>query len=210
MAYLILVRHGKSEWNKLGQWTGLTDVGLAEEGRTEARLAAAALNDIEITSAHTSLLKRAQQTLEEMKAALGLQTLQEKKDAALNERDYGIYTGKNKWQVKEAIGEEAFQKLRRGWDVAVPEGETLKDVHDRVVPYYTAHIHPEVAAGKNVLVVAHGNSLRALAKHLEDMDERAVCELEIGTGEVYCYEFDGAGALIGKTIRAANPDKLRT
>lgn len=209
MPHLILVRHGKSEWNHLGLWTGQTDVDLVEEGREEARKAGEALTDIEIHSAHVSALKRAQQTLDEIKTTLGHNDLPVNSHHALNERHYGIHTGKNKWQVKEEIGDEAFHQIRRGWDAPVPEGETLKDVHARVVPYYEENIKKELAEGKNVLVVAHGNSLRALAKHLEDLDEAQVCDLEIGTGEVHCYKFDDQGKFIEKDIRSTNDNKLK-
>ena len=207
MAYLILVRHGKSEWNKLGQWTGLTDVELADEGVLEARDAGAAIRDVPVHTVHTSALTRAKQTFEEIKRTLGW-NIEPRAYPALNERDYGVYTGKNKWQVKEEIGEEEFQKLRRGWDTPVPEGESLKDVHTRVVPHYEDEVRPHLLAGRTVLIVAHGNSLRALVKHLENIPEDKIAELEIGTGEVYCYEFDKEGKIIDKTIRAANANKL--
>jgi len=209
MAYLILVRHGKSEWNKLGKWTGWTDVGLADEGREEARRAAEAIKDIHIDHVHVSTLKRAHETFKEMCGVLNAQHLEPKANAALDERSYGIYTGKNKWQVKEEIGEEEFKKIRRGWDHPIPEGETMKDVHDRAVPYYTEHILPELRRGENVLVVGHGNTFRALVKYLESMSDEGVSDLEFGTGEVYMYDVDKTGTIIGKTIRAANPNKLQ-
>ncbi len=205
MGHLILVRHGKSEWNKTGQWTGWTDVDLAEEGITEAKRAAGALTDIDIHVAHVSELKRAKQTLEHIKQHLGRE-IETKSHAALNERHYGIYTGKNKWQVKEEIGDEKFHALRRGWDVKIPEGESLKDVYTRVIPYFEKHIEPLVHAGKNVLVVAHGNSLRALVKHLENVSDAAVCDVELGTGEAHCYTFKD-GKLANKEVRAINENK---
>ncbi len=206
MAYLILVRHGVSEWNKLGKWTGWTDVSLAEEGIEEARRAGGAIKDMQIDTVHVSTLKRAHETWYEIKATLGLQH-EPKHHAALNERHYGIHTGKNKWEVKKELGDEEFQKIRRSWDHPIPEGETMKDVHDRVVPYYKNHILPELCAGKNVLVVGHGNNLRALVKYLEDMSEEGVGTLEFGTGEVFCYEVDEGGTIAGKIIRATNPEK---
>lgn len=208
MAYLILVRHGVSEWNKLGKWTGWTDVSLAQEGIEEARRAGEVIKDISIDSAHVSTLKRAHETWHEIKTTLGLQH-EPKRHAALNERHYGIHTGKNKWKVKEDVGEEEFQRIRRSWDHPIPGGETMKDVHDRIVPYYTNHILPELLAGRNVLVVAHGNSLRALVKHLEDMSHEKLGTLEFGTGEVYCYKMDERGKITGKEIRATNPEKLK-
>lgn len=209
MAYLILVRHGKSEWNKLGKWTGKTDVGLVEEGLEEARQAGLAIKDFHIDSVHVSTLKRTHETFEEIKNALGRSDLIPKKHHALNERDYGIHTGKNKWEVKKEIGDEEFQKIRRSWNHPVEGGETMKDVHDRVAPYYREHILPELLAGKNVLVVAHGNSLRALVKHLEELSDEGISDLEYGTGEVYCYEIDDVEKIVQKTIRAANPEKLK-
>jgi len=206
MSHLILVRHGKSAWNATGQWTGWTDVDLNEEGVAEAKRAGEALRGIEIHSAHVSDLKRAQQTLDHIKKTLGKE-FETKVASALKERHYGIYTGKNKWQVKEEVGEEEFKKIRRSWDHPTPEGESLKDVYTRVVPYFEEHILPQLKAGKNVLVAAHGNSLRALMKHLDNTSDEAICELEVGTGELHCYAFDTRGKVVGKEIRASNPDK---
>lgn len=205
MAKLFLVRHGKSAWNKLGLWTGWTDVDLDEDGLEEARKAGAALKDEHIDTVYTSELKRTHQTFEKIKEASGKHELDHTPHGALNERHYGIHTGKNKWQVKDEIGEEAFQNIRRGWDTHIPEGETLKDVHARVMPYYEENIKKDLEAGKNVLVVAHGNTLRALAKHLEDLDEVQVCDVEFETGAVHCYHFDeGAKFLHKETKKAAD------
>lgn len=205
-SHLILVRHGKSEWNKLGLWTGWTDVGLAEEGIEEARQAGLVLKDFRIDAVHVSTLKRAHETWHEIKNTLNL-THEPKRHAALNERHYGIYTGKNKWDVKKEVGEEEFQRIRRHWNHPVTGGETMKDVHDRVAPYFERHILPELMEGKNILVVGHGNNLRALVKYLEKLDDEGVSDLEYGTGEVYCYTFDRAGKIVNKEIRAANPEK---
>src|SRR3989344_3532160 len=133
MANLILVRHTESEWNKLGVWTGLTDISLSEKGVEEAKLAGEKLKDLPIDLCYISSLKRARQTLD---------------------------------QIKKTIGKEQFQKLRRGWNTGIPKGETLQDVYNRVLPYYKTQIVPDLMAGKNVLIVAHGNSLRALVKYL--------------------------------------------
>jgi 2,3-bisphosphoglycerate-dependent phosphoglycerate mutase len=201
MAKLFLVRHGKSEWNKLGLWTGWTDVDLAEEGHEEARRAGQALKDEEIHVVHTSALKRTHQTFEKIKEVSGKQHLTHVPHEALNERHYGIHTGKNKWQVKEEVGEEEFQKIRRGWDTPIPEGETLKDVHARVVPHYEQNIKKDLLEGKNVLIVAHGNSLRALIKHLEKLDDMQISDVELGTGEVLAYHFDDKGEIILKETK---------
>lgn len=207
MAKLILVRHGKSEWNKTGQWTGWTDVGLVEEGLEEARRAGEAIRDITVDAVHISTLKRTNETWKEIQQVIGRQDLEPKVGDALKERSYGIHTGKNKWQVKEQVGEEEFHKIRRSWNYPIPEGETMKDVHDRAVPYYESHILPELKAGKNALVVGHGNTLRALVKYLEKMDNEGVSDLEFGTGEVYVYDVDASGTITGKEIRAANANR---
>lgn len=136
MAYLVLLRHGQSEWNALGKWTGQVDIPLTEKGREEARKAGVHLRDLPLDVAYTSELSRAYQTLDEIKNTLGLHDLATRKHAALNERDYGDYTGKNKWEIAKEIGEEKFMKLRRSWDYPVVNGESLKDVYARVLPYY--------------------------------------------------------------------------
>jgi 2,3-bisphosphoglycerate-dependent phosphoglycerate mutase len=202
MAKLILVRHGQSEWNKLGKWTGYVDVGLTEKGIEEAKKAGESIRGIDIHKVFTSALKRAHQTYDAMKGVLGL-SHDAVQNSALNERHYGIYTGKNKWDMQKEVGDEEFHRIRRSWDYALPEGETLKDVHDRVVPYYNENILPEISAGNTVLVVAHGNSLRALVKHIENISDAEIPKLEIATGEVYCYEFGEDGVVCGKTIRGS-------
>lgn len=209
MAYLILVRHGKSEWNQLGLWTGHTDVNLNPEGEEEATRAGEAIKDVEIHHIHVSDLARAKQTAEKIKKQIGMENHTDIVDPALKERHYGVYTGKNKWQVKEELGEEDFHNIRRGWDVPIPEGESLKDVYSRVSEYYDKNIKPQLQEGQNVLVVAHGNSLRALAKHIEDLTQEEVVALEIGTGEIYFYHMDQDANMIKKEIRSSNPQKLQ-
>lgn len=202
MAYLVLVRHGQSEWNALGLWTGLRDVALTKRGREEARRAAEHLQDITLHKAYTSKLTRSKQTLHEITQALQHTNLETEEHEALNERDYGDFTAKNKWEIAEQLGEEEFTKLRRSWDHPVPNGETLKDVHGRVVPYYEQHILADLKADKNVIVSAHGNSLRALMKHLDEVADDKVHELEIGTGELAVYEISADGSVVSKQIRA--------
>ncbi len=202
MPHLILVRHGTSEWNKINKWTGLTDVDLAEEGKEEARKMGELIKDFDIKTVFTSALKRTHQTFDEIKKALSKE-FTPIRHPSLNERDYGDYTGNDKWQMKELVGDEQFQAIRRGWDAEVPGGENLKDVHARVIPYYEEHIRPRLKDG-NVLVVAHGNSLRALVKHLDQMSDKEVEKLEIGFGEISCYEMDEGGFVCGKEIRNVN------
>ncbi len=200
MAKLFLVRHGKSTWNDLGLWTGHTDVDLSPEGEAEARQAGYALRQEVIHHAHVSPLKRTRQTLNHIQQVLELPELDIQEHPAIMERHYGIHTGKNKWQVKEEVGEEAFQSIRRGWDTPIPEGETLKNVYERVKPYYEEHVKSDLINNRNVLVVAHGNSLRALIKHLENLNEEEIVGVEIATGEVHCYTLDEGGAVIDKVI----------
>lgn len=203
MPYLALIRHGESEWNALGLWTGWTDVNLSERGRAEARLAGQLLRGISWHTCHCSQLTRARQTLEEIKNELNAVQLPTKHHHALNERHYGELTGQNKWKIKEQYGEELFNKWRRSWDYPVPGGETLRDVYQRVVAYYLAEIMLDVQADRNVIIAAHGNSLRALVKHLDNIPDHEVASLEIATGEVHLYELDVNGLVISKEVRQA-------
>ncbi|MEK7186421.1 MAG: 2,3-bisphosphoglycerate-dependent phosphoglycerate mutase [Patescibacteria group bacterium] len=200
MAVLALVRHGESTWNARGIWTGWKNPPLSQKGLEEARQAGKLLKDIKFDLAYISSLIRAKQTLEEIEKVLGV-NLVTFENSALNERDYGDYTGKNKWEVKRQLGEEDFQKLRRGWNWPVPNGETLKDVYERTVPYYQQEILPKLAEGKNVLISAHGNSLRALVKYLDGLTDSEVENLEIATGEVIIYQIGTTGKVTSKEIR---------
>lgn len=209
MSHLVLVRHGRSEWNALGLWTGWTDIDLNDEGRKEAQTAGETIKDITLDKGYTSDLKRAQHTLDEILTVLQIKNLPTVKAPELKERDYGDLTAKNKWKIKEEYGEEKFMNWRRSWDYPVPGGETLEDVYNRVVPYYQKHILPELISGKNIIIAAHGNSLRALVKYLEDISNEAVSKLEIGTGEVYVYTLDSGGKVTNKEIRSVNANKAK-
>ena len=201
MANLILVRHGESEWNQKGLWTGLTDIGLSEKGKEESRDAGEKLKGFSIDIAYISPLIRAEQTLTEIKNVLRLTNFPIVENQALNERNYGIFTGKNKWEIQKKVGNGKFQKIRRGWDSPIPKGETLKNVYNRVVPYYSKEILPKLKKGKNILIVAHGNSLRALVKYLENLSDEDVEALEIATGEVYIYNLNDQGITVSKQIK---------
>lgn len=202
MSYLVLIRHGESEWNEKGLWTGWTDIGLSRKGEEEAKHAGLLLKDIPFKVAYTSQLIRTKQTLEGIEESLKT-TIPKVATQALNERNYGDYTGKNKWEIQKEVGEKKFLDMRRGWDVHIPNGETLKNVYSRVVPYYTTEILPKLEKGENVLVVAHGNSLRALVKYLENITDADIEHLDIATGEIYIYEIDEAGNILHKEIRTA-------
>lgn len=206
MAKLILVRHGKSEWNEKGLWTGWHDIPLIEVGIEEARKTGAELKGINFDFAYSSALVRARQTLDEILKISG-QNIDIVENQSLNERNYGDYTGKNKWQVKEEIGEEEFQKLRRSWDYPIPNGESLKQVYAREIPYYQEEIEPKLKNGKNVIIASSGNALRAIVKYLENIPDNEIGELEIGTGEAYIYDIDSGGKVVSKEIRGENPNK---
>lgn len=201
MAYLALVRHGESTWNAIDAWTGLTDISLSKKGFEESREAGKLLRDIPFQIAFTSKLIRAKQTLDEILDVLDIKHIPIYENAALNERDYGDLTGRNKWEVEKEYGEEKFDDWRRGWNEPVPNGETLKEVYERVIPYYEEHILPKLKAGKNVLVSAHGNSLRALIKYLEHISDKDISKFEMATGAVFVYEVNKEGKIISKEIR---------
>ncbi len=207
MAYLVLVRHGKSQWNKDGLWTGWTDIPLAPEGISEAQKTGNELKDIHFDYAYTSDLLRAQQTLDEILKIINQTDIPVIQTPAIKERDYGDYTHKNKWELKKEKGEEEFQKIRRAWDYPPPNGESLKMVSERTIPYYKSEIEPKLKIGKNILVSAHGNSLRALVKYLEEISDEDVENLEIGTGEAYVYEIDDQGKIVNKQIRGLNENR---
>lgn len=200
MAYLALVRHGESEWNKKGLWTGWTDVPLNEKGREEGKKAGEALKDIKLDIAYTSKLKRAKETLDEILKELNLKIPVIENDA-LREKNYGDYTGKNKWEIKKQVGSEEFQKIRRSWDYQLPNGESLKDVYNRVVPYYQEIILVNLLSGKNIIISGSSNSLRALVKYLDNISDQDIPTLEIATGEIYLYQIDENGKIISKEKR---------
>lgn len=199
MANLILLRHGESEWNKLGVWTGLTNIPLSKKGVEESKLAGEKLKSFPIDLCYISSLKRARQTLNQMKKVMA-QDFPTFENKALDERDYGIYTGQNKWEIQKKVGAEQFKKIRRGWNTGIPKGETLEDVYNRVVPYYKTQIFPDLMSGKSVLIVAHGNSLRALVKYLENISNEDVEDLEIPTGQIYLYQIDEDDNIVSKKI----------
>ena len=199
MANLILVRHGESEWNAKELWTGWTDIGLSEKGKEQARQVGEKLKGMRLDFAYTSILIRTKQTLNEIKSVLGVD-MPTFEDKALNEKNYGIYTGKDKWEIKKEIGDEMFLKIRRSWDYQIPKGESLKQVYERVVPYYEREILPKIKVGSNIIIVASDNSLRALVKHLENISDSEIPKLELKVGEVDIFEIDDNGNVTSKNI----------
>lgn len=206
VSVLILVRHGTSEWNSLGLWTGLVDVDLDETGIADGKELASRINGLRIDRAYCSTLLRAKRTLSIILEELKIETCVVETET-LNERNYGAFTGKNKWQIKEELGEERFQLIRRSWDIGPPGGESLQEVHSRVSPLLRSEIVPRLLDGQTVLVVAHGNSLRALAKDIEGLTEEEIAKKEVGIGEVLVYHLDSKGEFIFLELRGENPNK---
>jgi len=201
MGKLILARHHESEWNKLGKWTGLRDRHLDDYGFKKSDDMGLLIRDIRIDCAFASMLVRSIETLSCMLNVCERYEVPTEHSAALNERDYGDYTGKNKWEVEKSIGETEWNKLRREWDYPVPRGETLKMVYARVVPYFLEKILPLVNDGKNVLVVAHGNSLRTLLKYIEQISDADIAHIEVPFGTIIIYDLDTDGHVIHKEVR---------
>ena len=202
---LVLVRHGESEWNRLNMFTGWQDVDLTEEGVAEAHRAGAMLKaeGAHVDLAFTSLLKRAQNTLKIILSELDQDTLPIVFDAALNERHYGDLVGLNKDEARQRWGEEQVHLWQRSYDIAPPGGESLKDTAARVLPFYTKRIVPELQAGKNVILVAHGNSLRSLVMQLDRLSPEQVKELTISTGMPLIYRLRPDGTVAEKRDLAA-------
>ena len=205
---LVVTRHGESEWNVLGKWTGWTDVGLTDKGKKDTEEVGKLIADLDFDEVYTSVLKRTEETLQAVIRGAGKPEINQlPKTAApeLNERHYGIYTGKNKWEVQAEVDAATFNGIRRGWDWPIPEGENLKQVYDRVVPYFTNELLPKLQAGENLLVVAHGNSIRALMKYLEDISDEKIADVEMPFGCVLMYTFEaGNDRPINKEVRQAD------
>ncbi len=189
---LVLVRHGQSEWNLKNLFTGWRDVGLTEKGIAEAHNAGQKLKaeGLHFDVAFTSLLVRAQKTLDIALGEMGQTNLTIIKDQALNERDYGDLSGLNKDDARKKWGEEQVHIWRRSYDVAPPGGESLKDTAARVLPYYIQDILPRVLRGEKVIVAAHGNSLRALIMVLERLSPKDIVNREIATGVPLIYRLN--------------------
>jgi 2,3-bisphosphoglycerate-dependent phosphoglycerate mutase len=190
MSTLIIIRHGQSEWNAQNRFTGWVDVELAPKGIAEARAAGEKLKGYRFDKGYTSALKRAQNTLVNILEVTGQTDLPVVKDQALNERMYGDIQGMNKDEARAEFGEEQVHIWRRSYDVPPPGGESLKDTAARVIPYFDKVIAPELKAGKNIIIAAHGNSLRALIMHLEHLSSEEILKVEVPTGHPKRYELD--------------------
>lgn len=192
MPVLVLVRHGQSIWNLLNRFTGETDVELTGKGRMEACVAGEKLHGRCFGHAYTSVLVRAIETLAIILRTTGQVDCPVSRNRALNERNYGRLQGLDKAEVAREYGEEQVAEWRRSFAVRPPGGESLADTAARVLPYYHSTIEPMLQAGKDILVVAHGNSLRSLAMSLEGLSETAIAELDLPTGLPRQYVFDAA------------------
>jgi 2,3-bisphosphoglycerate-dependent phosphoglycerate mutase len=191
MAQLIIFRHGESLWNLENRFTGWADVALTEKGILEAKEAGEKLKKFKLDKGYASELKRAQQTLLIALEASGQENIPVVFTKALNERNYGDLQGLNKAETIEKYGEELVNKWRRSFDVPPPNGESLKDTANRVIPYLKQNIMPELRKDKNVVVVTHGNTMRALTMYLENIPSDEITKLEFKTGEMRAYKFDG-------------------
>ena len=189
MAILIIFRHGQSVWNLENKFTGWVDVELTEKGMQEARNAGEKLKPYEFDLAYSSDLKRAQNTLT-LALDVARKTVPTIYNKALNERMYGDLQGLDKAETTLKYGEDQVKIWRRSFDIPPPNGESLKDTADRVIPYFQSEIEPQLKAGKNIVIVAHGNSLRALIMYLEKMTPKEILEFEIGTAVPRLYELN--------------------
>lgn len=225
MAKLVLVRHGQSIWNLENRFTGWVDIPLSKKGILEAKDAGKLLKNYKFDVAFTSELIRAQQTIIEildindndnkffkihnvharrysryLKAHPEMNYMKLYVAEELNERDYGDLEGLNKDDMRKKFGDEQVHIWRRSFDVAPPGGECLKDTMKRTLPYFKKKIVPELKSGKNVLVVAHGNSLRSIVKFLEKISNKEIPNYELGTGVPIVYDFDKLGKLKSKKV----------
>lgn len=200
MPYLVLVRHGQSLWNLKNIFTGWRDIDLSPFGRKEAKRAGEILKKkgFEFDIAYTSVLIRAISTLDIILKTMRHKKIPIRKNKAINERDYGSLVGMNKDEARKKFGVEQVHIWRRSYDIAPPGGESLKDTAERTLPYFTKYIMADIKKGNNVLVSAHGNSLRSIVMKLDKLTKEQVVRLEIPTGIPIVYEFDKGGRIISK------------
>ena len=198
---LILVRHGQSEWNAKNLFTGWKDPGLTDQGVSEAKNAGKLILEqkIEFDVMYTSMLSRAQKTGDIILGILNHKEIPIIKNEALNERHYGSLAGLNKDDARKKWGDEQVHIWRRSFDMPPPDGESLKDTADRVLPYFETEIMPKVISGSSILIAAHGNSLRALIMKLDSISPEDIVKLEIPTGAPIQYEFTQDGIVDKKT-----------
>jgi len=198
MATLVLIRHGESRWNLENRFTGWIDIPLTDKGRQEARRAGQLIQHIKFDKAYTSVLVRATETLDIILKVIAQESIPVEKDPSLNERHYGDLQGLNKAETTRKFGEKQVHLWRRSYDLAPPNGESLKDTAARTLPYFEKNIMADLKAGKNVLVSAHGNSLRSIVMKLDRLTKDQVLELNLGTGVPIVYEFNSNLNILSK------------
>ena len=192
MSTLVLLRHGQSQWNLENRFTGWTDVPLTERGRTDAHKTAGVLTDIKFDKAYTSWLERAVETLQIVLKELKQQKIPIIQDSAFNERHYGDLQGLNKAETAAKYGQEQVTLWRRSYSTPPPNGESIEYVKHRVLPIFKWMILPELAAGKNIIISASGNSLRPIIQLLDHLDDATTASMEVGLCTPYVYHFEGA------------------
>ncbi len=197
---LVLIRHGQSQWNLENRFTGWTDQPLTEQGRKDAAACAKTLQDFRFDIAFTSRLIRARETLDLIVDDLTVTGVPLIEDSALNERHYGELQGLNKAETAQKYGMEQVQKWRRSFFTRPPGGESMEDCERRTTPFFRQYVLPLLSQGKQVLIVAHGNSLRPIIKFLEGLEPETVATLEIGLCTPYIYIFED-GKVVSKEIR---------
>ncbi len=200
MSVLVLVRHGESQWNLENRFTGWVDVPLSPKGVEEAKAAGQKIKQegLRFDKAYTSNLKRAQDTLDYILEKLDQKSIPLEKDQALNERHYGDLQGLNKAETAKKFGDEQVKIWRRSYDIAPPNGESLKDTAARTLPYFETRILKDLKDGKNVIVAAHGNSLRSIVMSLDKLSKEQVLELNLATGAPLVYSFDKNLSILSK------------
>jgi 2,3-bisphosphoglycerate-dependent phosphoglycerate mutase len=195
MPLLVIVRHGQSQWNVENRFTGETDVPLTDAGRLEAKHAGEKLKGIIFTRAFTSILSRAEETLQIILKEINQTNIPVVYNKSLDERNYGDLQGLNKAETAKKYGDAQVELWRRSYDVQPPNGESLKDTAARVIPYYQTTIEPYLKQNENILIAAHGNSLRALMMHLENISPADITHVEIATGAPRLYNMDASLAI---------------
>ncbi len=200
MSTLILLRHGQSQWNLENRFTGWTDVPLTPQGEADAATSGRMLKEFHFDRAFTSRLQRAAKTLEVIVKEIDQSQMPIMHDSALNERHYGELQGLNKAETAEKYGQDQVKLWRRSYDTPPPGGESMADCEKRTQPFFLQYVLPHVEAGENVIVVAHGNSLRPIIKYLDHLEPEAAATLEIGLCTPYIYTFEGK-SIVHREVR---------
>lgn len=193
MSKLIIARHGATSYNEAGLWTGLTDIDMSEAGYEDVEKGAEIVAKYTVGVALSSVLMRARNTAKVALAHQNNNNVPLIETPLLNEKDYGVFTGKSKEEVRASVGQEVFMQIRRSWDYPIEDGESLKDVHSRIMPIHKRVVIPILESGQTVYIASHNNTLRAMVKELEGIPDDRASGIELGTAEVRVYDYDGGG-----------------